>query len=96
MSNAWRNGSSAQWREIRLIVLERDQWKCRIRLEGTWRGKDGGERHCLINADCVHHTRDRRVFGDDPAYLVAACSPCNLKVGDPTRGDPEPTPATRW
>jgi hypothetical protein len=27
-------------------------------------------------------------MGDDPAHLVAACAPCNGKVGDPTRADP--------
>lgn len=96
MSNKWLAGSSAEWKAIRLAVLDDAEWRCQIRLEGTWRGKDGGERHCLGRADCVHHTRDRRIVGDDPRFLQAACSPCNLKIGDPTRGDPEPTPATRW
>jgi 5-methylcytosine-specific restriction endonuclease McrA len=92
----WENGSSAAWRAMRLFVLDRDKHRCQIRTEGTWVNRKGQTLYCLVKATHVHHTRDRRVVGDDPAYLVAACAPCNLHVGDPTKGDPAPTPATRW
>jgi 5-methylcytosine-specific restriction endonuclease McrA len=87
MSQAWAGGSSARWRTIRRTVLIRDGHRCRIKIKGV----------CTRTATCVHHTRGRAVTGDDPRYLVAACRPCNLKMGDPTRGpDPRPRPMTRW
>lgn len=33
----------------------------------------------------AHHVLGRKVTGDDPRYIVAACQHCNLKVGDPTK-----------
>lgn len=83
MSKAWAKGSTKRWRRIRAYVLARDGGLCRVRLVGV----------CVDLADCVHHTRGRAVTGDDPRYLVAACTPCNLKIGDPSRKrDPEPKP----
>jgi 5-methylcytosine-specific restriction endonuclease McrA len=43
----------------------------------------------------VHHLAGKGA-GDDPANLVAACQHCNLKVGDPTKHDPDPIPWTGW
>lgn len=45
----------------------------------------------------VHHVRGKQ-FGDDMNFLVAACGPCNIKIGDPTKGtrNPAPKPMTRW
>ena len=78
---------------LRRYVLARDGWECQIRLPGTWVTQKGQERRCLGRATSVHHTKGWRITGDDPQYLVAACMPCNQKVGDPSKGvDPEPLP----
>lgn len=94
MSKGWKNGSTTAWRSVREVVLRRDGGRCKIATPGTWVVK-GETRRCLGKADCVHHTKGK-TFGDDPAHLLAACTPCNLKAGDPTKQDPEPTPKTRW
>lgn len=85
MSEAWKGGSTAAWRKIRAHVLARDNHRCQLQLDG-----------CRGRADCVHHTVGKAVTGDDPEYLVAACTPCNLKVGDPARHDPPVVPRTQW
>lgn len=96
MSRAWRNGSTRRWRRIRLFVLERDGYACQIKLPGTWIDGKGRVQRCRGLADCVHHTRGRAT-GHDPRYLQAACTPCNLKIGDPNAvPDPQPRPMTRW
>lgn len=84
MSGAWGAGSTRRWRRIRAAVLARDNHRCQLGLEG-----------CATVADCVHHL-DGKAAGDRMDRLVAACTPCNLKVGDPTGADPEPTPRTDW
>lgn len=94
MSYGWRNGSTRAWRKVRAAVLLRDQGRCMLALPGEW-PVWGGVARCLGQATCVHHTRGRGVTGDDPAFLVAACKPCNLKVGQP-RVDPAPRPLTQW
>lgn len=86
MSHSWRSGSTRRWRRIRTEILARDQYRCQVKIEGI----------CTIRATCVHHTLGRSITGDDPRYLVAACDPCNLHIGDPTRHDPQPTPRTQW
>jgi hypothetical protein len=94
-SRNWPVGSTPAWRRFRLVILERDGYRCRIALEGSW-PVFGGTARCLGKADCVHHTLGRGVTGDDPRYCVAACSPCNRRVGDPTRV-PDPSPKKpRW
>jgi len=86
MSRSWSAGSTYAWRRLRLRVLERDRYRCRLRLGS-----------CLGVASQVHHTHGRAVTGDDPRYLVAACRPCNLEVGDPTRvPDPPHAASGRW
>lgn len=97
-SRNWPAGSTWAWRKTRKPVLDRDRWRCQLRIPGI----------CATIADCVHHTGDRRVTGDNPAYLVASCTPCNLHVGDPTAPrrdpgtqrtmarDPDPVPRTAW
>ena len=96
MSGRWARGSTRQWRETRALVLERDKRRCLIALPGEWVNRRGEVQRCRGVADCVHHTQAREVVGDDPEFLISACTPCNLKTGDPTRGDPAPRPATRW
>jgi 5-methylcytosine-specific restriction endonuclease McrA len=86
---SWQQGSTRAWRRIRAAVLERDGYRCRLRITEV----------CSGVATHVHHTRGRALTGDDPRWLVAACQPCNLHVGDVTRpavADPAPTPRTRW
>lgn len=78
-------------------VLLRDEYKCKLRFAGEWTTRTGQVRHCMGTADCVHHTRGKQVTGWDMAYMVAACTPCNLRVGEPDRThDPEPRPMTTW
>ena len=45
----------------------------------------------------VHHTLGITVTGHHPAYLVAVCKPCNLRVGAPTdTPDPDHSTSTDW
>lgn len=84
MSRGWKGGSTRAWRRTRRLVLERDGYRCQLKLEG-----------CTTRATTAHHTKGK-AMGDDPRHLVAACQPCNLKVGDPTKADPEPLPWGGW
>lgn len=95
-SKGWPNGSTWAWRKIRAAVLDRDGRRCQLRLDG-----------CTRVATCVHHLHGRAVTGDDPRHLVASCTPCNLRVGDPQRSgntarqhssnvDPAPKQTTLW
>jgi 5-methylcytosine-specific restriction endonuclease McrA len=81
----WKGGSTAAWRKIRLVVLNRDRWICQLGLEG-----------CTGKANEVHHLRSRSDVGDDPQHLVASCRSCNLRAGDPSTGDPDPVVYTQW
>jgi 5-methylcytosine-specific restriction endonuclease McrA len=80
VSKTWQGGSTRAWRRTRALVLARDGYTCKLQLPG-----------CQTTADCVHHTLGRAVTGDDPRYLAASCSPCNLALGEPTP-DPHPLP----
>ena len=82
---SWDRGSTRAWRKVRAHVLDRDGHQCQLRLDG-----------CTGRATHAHHTHGRRVTGDDPAHLVAACEHCNLKLGDVTATDPRPVSATSW
>ena len=84
MSRGWEGGSTRAWRKTRQAVLDRDQHRCQLQLDG-----------CTTRATCVHHLRGK-VMGDDPAWLVASCQACNLRIGDPNSGttDPRPRPST--
>lgn len=92
VSRSWGRGSTRAWRKVRAAVLldnlAETGGKCLLKVSPD----------CTGAADCVHHTRGRRVSGDDPRFLVAACTPCNLKVGDPTAttADPPGRSMTRW
>jgi hypothetical protein len=68
MSALKDNGSTTQWRKIRLCILQRDQNCC------YW---CGGE------ANTVDHLIERSAGGtDDEQNLVAACAKCNYgRVG---------------
>ncbi len=86
MSRSWAKGSTTRWRRVRAEVLVRDRGRCRLRIEGV----------CTGAATCVHHVAGRDATGDDPAYLVASCQPCNLTTGDPTNRDPPHRAMTTW
>jgi hypothetical protein len=85
MSKAWQGGSTRAWRRTRAAVLARDGGVCRVRVPGV----------CTGLAECVHHIHGRAMTGDDPAYLTASCTACNLHIGEPGR-DPAPIPRTLW
>lgn len=85
MSKAWASGSSPRWRALRLAILDRDQWVCQLCHEPI---RDGLPRDDPMAAQ-VHHTRDRRLVGDDPRYLQAAHRLCNQKAGQPGKTDAE-------
>lgn len=88
MSQHWRDGDrGAEWKRVRLMVLARDHYRCRLTLTG-----------CEFRATHVHHTRSRALVGDDPRYLVAACAHCNLSLGDPTSAAATAAPSrhTQW
>lgn len=81
MSQAWKGGSTRAGRKINKAVLERDSYQCQMQLPDV----------CTYKATCVHHTKGKAITGDDPAYMVACCTACNLKIGDPSKQSPEPT-----
>ena len=87
MSKTWERGSTTAWRKVRASVLLRDGHRCRVQIPGV----------CTGVATHAHHVMGRAVTGDDPRYIVAACQPCNLKVGDPMKAaDPPCVAVTRW
>lgn len=95
----WDGGSTRSWRVVRAAVLRRDGYRCRAHSEG-WCARAGvrGGHRCTELATHAHHTRGRAVTGDDPRFIVAACAPCNLFIGEPTnvRKDPPCSPITQW
>jgi len=84
VSTAWAKGSTRAWRRLRARILHRDAYTCQLKLPGV----------CTGQATQVHHTVGRAISGDDPAYLVAACAPCNLKTGQPDTGKFTAAPQT--
>jgi hypothetical protein len=89
MSRSWSKGSTWRWRKLRAAVLaenlERNGGRCRLQLPGV----------CTGTAQCVHHVLGRTATGDDPRFLQAVCTACNLHVGQPDQL-PEPRGGTRW
>lgn len=52
---------------------------------------------CVGVADCVHHILGITVTGHNRAYMAAACTPCNQRVGDPLHHvDPPHVAVTVW
>lgn len=96
MSKAWSGGSTRAWRRVRTLVLARDLYRCKLALPGTWTTRQGEQRQCRGTANSVHHL-DGKARGDNPDRMIAACMPCNLKVGEPTRTtNPQGRGMTRW
>lgn len=85
VSKNWPSGSTRAWRTVRAEVLDANGvtngGRCRLAIPGI----------CTEWATQVHHTVDRAVVGDDPAYLLAACRECNVRVGEPSE-TPDPDP----
>lgn len=56
------------WRRVRLLVLERDGYRCKVQLPG-----------CRGDADAVDHIVPLEEGGArlDPSNLRACCGPCN-------------------
>lgn len=100
MNAGWSSGSSRAWRRLRAAVLARDQYLCKA--HPTWCDAAGAPPHtCTTTAPArgghVHHTHGKKVTGDDPRYLVAACASCNQAIGQPKPDtDPPPRPRTAW
>lgn len=82
--------ASATWRRVRLIVLARDKWVCRIRVAG-----------CTNTATTVDHIvpLDQGGAWYDTRNLRAACVHCNSVRGNTTKNggseDPPPLPPSR-
>lgn len=82
MSALGKRGSTRKWRRIRLMVLERDGYRCH------W---------CALPANTVDHVIARvRGGSDDPGNLVACCGPCNYRRGQAeSRTARQPAPPSR-
>jgi hypothetical protein len=98
MSNSWKGGSTRAWRRLRAWVLLRDAGKgCRAHREGWCDRANAPPHECADRGETAHHTRGKAVTGDDPEHIVAACTVCNLAIGDPSKGaDPPGRSSTRW
>lgn len=92
MSRSWTKGSTRAWRKLRMQILERDRWICKLCHEPI---------NPLITdpndprSAQVHHTMGKDA-GDDPRYLAATHRECNQRAGDPTKHNPAPRPVTDW
>jgi len=103
---AWSGGSTRAWRALRAAVLARDGYRCRA--HPTHCNAAGARPHACAGrapldggpgvAGHAHHTLGRKITRDDLRFIIAACPPCNLAIGEPgARGpDPRPRPVTRW
>lgn len=67
---------SRGWRELRLYVLARDGYRCRVRLPG-----------CIGRATEADHIQALADGGAwlDPHNLRASCKPCNVARGNMLR-----------
>ena len=90
MSRSWKQGSSRRWRKLRAAILYANVLEtggaCQVAIPKV----------CTGQADTVHHVKGKAVTGDDPRYLVAACTACNRKLGNPANVSPRPRKITRW
>lgn len=81
-------GSTRAWRRVRVLVLDRDGYLCKI----------NGPR-CTTTATEVNHKLGRGV-SEDMADLEACCFACNPRgpAGNPQAStlNPQPTRRTSW
>lgn len=74
-------GTTARWSKLRRRILKRDGYVCA---------------YCQGRADSVDHVIPRSAWPDgepgvdDPANLVAACTPCNSRKGSKVAPRPAP------
>jgi 5-methylcytosine-specific restriction endonuclease McrA len=66
--------NSPAWKRVRLVILERDRFVCRLELPG-----------CTGRATEVDHVVPRKFGGTEAlSNLRAACRSCNRRRGDGT------------
>jgi hypothetical protein len=94
VSKGWAGGSTTAWRRVRAFVLNRDLHRCRAHADRLCDRKPG-EHTCTGVGDQAHHVHGKK-YGDDPAFIVAACKPCNLHIGEPDASDPPGRSMTKW
>jgi 5-methylcytosine-specific restriction endonuclease McrA len=82
---SWSELPSRERQALTAAVLKRDGYRCRLAYPDV----------CTTVATTADHTVSRKVAGDGLDNLVAACRPCNLKKGDPSKHDPE-SRGDRW
>lgn len=88
-------GSTRAWRRIRLYVLDRDGWRCRVPVDEHGRITPAG-RPCGLPAVTADHIIPRTRGGsDDPSNLRAACEPHNLNKGGRLDDEVRPAPSRR-
>lgn len=84
MSKSWQGGSTAAWRKTRLAVQARpDGWICALCGQPIPRGLP----RTHPDSWQAHHTRDRRLVGDDPRFIVPSHRLCNQQAGQPGRDE---------
>lgn len=101
MSRAWAGGSTRAWRKLRLFVLNRDGWRCRMtdqatgQLCGRWLQPRHPDPHHLATVQHLDPIGEGNPRLPDPDRLVAACAHhnsqeaaqmSNAKRAEPSRG----------
>lgn len=104
MSVGWSSGSTRRWRRLRADVLASAGYRCKV--HPTHCNAASAKPHTCLQRAPLHddegvpaghaHHLDGKKNGDDPTRIRAACSACNLAIGDPGEGDPAPMPRTTW
>lgn len=88
-------GSTRAWRRLRLLVLERDSWRCQVPVDDRGRIDPAGS-PCLLPAVTADHVVPRRLGGQDVAEnLRAACEPHNARKGGRLDDDAGSAPRQR-
>jgi 5-methylcytosine-specific restriction endonuclease McrA len=83
----WKGGSTTAWRRLRLAVLERDGYICRLRIPGV----------CTTRAThCDHVVPKSRGGLDTMENCRASCAACNTHRGAGPDPDPPHRPMTKW
>lgn len=100
MSQAWAKGSTRAWRQLRVWVLDRDGWRCRMLDDDghtcgrQLRPKAADPRH-RATVQHLDALADGNPLLPDPSRLVAACAThnsqeaarmTNAKRSEPVRG----------
>lgn len=71
-----RNGSTSSWRRLRLLVLDRDGWRCQLPV-------DAAGDYAAADDELAQQLDPAQLAGpDDPRNLRAGCARHNLQRGD--------------